>query len=149
MVKDRLKQYKVLQARKKVMMSRGLSAGDPYQNMSTDYSQIPAGSRVFNTTSKMDQALIKSEELIRKYSFTIKELDELDMAMEPLRNIYKQVITLKYIEGLDWGLVSSEIGYSERQCKRIARTALTRMADILYGEDSYDLPIYDYLRSIS
>lgn len=148
MVKDRLKQYKVLQARKKVMMSRHLSAGDPYKNMSTDYSQVPAGSHVSNVRNKMDDALIKSEEVITKYSFTIKELDELDMAMDSLRPIYKQIVSLRYIDGLEWGLVSCEVGYSERQCKRIAKAAIARMADIFYGEDSYDLPIYDYYRGI-
>ena len=132
MVKDRLKQYRVLQARKRVMMSRYLSAGDPYKNMSTDYSQIQAGSRVSNTKSKMDEELIKSEELMTRYSFTIKELDELDMAMESLRPIYKQVISLRYIDGLEWGIVSGEVGYSERQCKRIAKAAIARMADIFY-----------------
>ncbi len=148
MVKDRLKQYKVLQARKRVMMSKYLSAGDPHKNMSTDYSQIPAGSHVSNTKNKMDEALIKSEELMSRYSFTIKEIDELDMAMESLRPIYKQVISLRYIDGLEWGLVSAEVGYSERQCKRIAKAAIARIADIFYGEDSYDLPIYEYYREI-
>ena len=149
MVKSRLKKYNDLQAQQKLIMSRYLSAGDPYGNMSTDYSQIPAGSHVFNTTSKMEQAIIKNDEWIRANSAVSKEIRELDIAMEPLKVIEREILKLKYVEGNDWGIVASKMGYSERQCKRFAKAGLIRMADVLYGQDSYDLPIYEYLREIS
>ena len=149
MVKCRLKKYKDLQAKQKIIMSKQLSAGDPYSNMSMDYSQIPAGSHVFNCESKMEREIIKNDELIRKNEEVCNELRELEIAMEPLKPIYKEIVRLKYIEGLEWGIVASKVGYSERQCKRYARASLIRMADMLYGDDSYDLPIYEYLREIS
>lgn len=149
-VRNRLKKYRDLQAQHRVLMSRWLSAGDPYKNMSINYSSVPAGSSTYNVSSKIEEALIKSDEKISSNSSAAKELKELDIALEPLSTLQREIITMKYIDKYQWDIVADKTGYSESQCKREGKAALTRMADILYGDESYgDLPVYGYLESIS
>nr|WP_302600262.1 hypothetical protein [uncultured Cellulosilyticum sp.] len=148
-VKERLKRYRDLQAQHRVIMNRWLSAGDPYANISIDYSSIPAGSKTYTTSSKIETALIKSDEKITRNSEAAKELRELDLALEPLSEIQREIITKKYIDKKGWGIIADETGYSERQCQRESIQALKRMADILYGEASYiDLPLYSYIPEV-
>lgn len=149
-VKDRLKKYRDLQAQHRVLINRYLTAGDPYKNMGIDYSRISSGSKTNYVTSKIENAIIKSDEQITMNSTAAKELQELDLAIEPLSSLQKEIITMKYIDKYEWVFVIDKIGYSESLCKKEARLALIRMADILYGEDSYiDLPLYEHLANIS
>lgn len=149
-VRNRLKKYRDLQAQHRVLMSRYLSAGDPYKNMSINYSSVQAGSSTYNVSSKIENAIIKSDEKISNNSSAAQELKEIDIALEPLNDLQRNIVTMKYIEKYSWDIVADRTGYSESQCKREGKSALTRMADILYGEESYgDLPLYGYLESIS
>lgn len=148
-VRNRLKKYRDLQAQHRVLMNRYLSAGDPYANMSINYSSIPAGSSTYNVSSKIENALIKSDEKISNNSRAAQELKELDIALEALSELQRKIITMKYIDKYQWGIVEDRTGYSESHCKREGKAALIRMADILYGEESYvDLPLYGYLKNI-
>lgn len=147
-VKKRLKKYRDLQAQHRVLINRYLTAGDPYKNISTDYSRIPSGSKTHYASSKIENAIIKSDEQITMNSTAAKELQELDLAIEPLSTLQKDIITMKYIDNKAWIAIIDQIGYSESLCKREGKLALKRMADILYGEASYtDLPIYEYIKS--
>lgn len=149
-VRNSLKKYRDLQAQYRVLMNRYLSAGDPYANMSINYSSVPAGSSTYNVSSKIENALIKSDEKISNSSRAAQELKELDIALEPLSELQRKIITMKYIDKYQWDIVADRTGYSESQCKREGKAGLTRMADILYGDKSYgDLPVYGYLESIS
>ncbi len=149
MVKARLKTYRDLQAQHRILLKKYLTAGDPYVGISTDYSKVPAGSKVYNVSSRVEDAIVRSDEIIYEVSGAAQELEQLDTAMAPLKPIQKLIIELKYIDDLDWGIVSSRVGYSERQCKRTGQVALLRMAHILYGEKTYNFSADECLREIS
>lgn len=145
----RLKRYRDLQAQHKMIINRYLSAGDPYSGISISYDTIPAGSSTNTISNRVEKAIIKSDEFLWKNSGVSKELQELDIAIEPLNELQKEIVKLKYIECKDWEFVADSVGYSVRQCKREGKSALRRMADILYGELSYiDLPIYEYASNL-
>ena len=148
MVKGRLRKYRKLLAMKKMKLNQYNDGIDPYANMSMDYGKTPSGSHIYNVSSRVENAILKQESIEYTAKKAIKEIERLDIAMEALTTIQKDIVEMKYIEGNDWGFVSSQLGYSERQCQREGKMALSIMVSVLYGEESYDLPLYNYIRGI-
>lgn len=143
-VKQRLRKYKDLQAQHRILMKRYLTAGDPYANMSMNYNSIAAGSRTYSTSSRIENAIIKSDERITEHSEALQEIEELDIALDALTTQQRQIIKRKYVNRESWEIISEKLGYSVAHCKREGKKGLIRMADILYGAKSYyDLPLYN------
>ncbi|MGL5676831.1 MAG: hypothetical protein ACRDDX_10490 [Cellulosilyticaceae bacterium] len=148
-VRDRLKKYKDFQAQYRIRMNKYLSAGDPYAGMSINYNSITPGSPTNKVSNRMEEALIKSDEDLWQISNASGELEELDIALEALGEVQEKIIRLKYIENKKWDVVADTIGYSESQAKKICKEALKRMADILYGQASYEeLPLFNSIKEV-
>lgn len=132
-IKEDLKKYKDMQAQYRVLISREITAGDPYENISIKYDEIRESSPTYKTTSKIESALIKNEEFILKSNVLAKKLEEINIALDVLNIMQREIVRLKYMEKHRWDFVADSVGYSESQCKRQGKIALMIMAEVMYS----------------
>lgn len=60
---------------------------------------------------------------------------KLDKAMSMLNPVQKQLIKLRYLEGLDWQLTSESIGCSKRTAHNRNKEAISIIIQTLFGEN--------------
>lgn len=109
------------------------------------YDVIPAKNN--KVTSKVEEIAIKNaqleldlEEKIESLSYYINRID---MALDEIKPIWKEVLTVKYIEENTWEYTEIKVGLSESTCKRYAKSGIKALADKLAGQNSYiDLPLF-------
>lgn len=114
---------------------------------SMNYDVMPA--KTNKITSKVEEIATKNiqmeldlEEEIDSLSYYIKRID---LKLVELKEEWKEVLNLKYIEGYTWEYVAKVSGQSESTCRRQAKEAIKALADKLLGEKSYiDLPLFRY-----
>ena len=57
-----------------------------------------------------------------------RKVEQMDRALSALNNVEREVITYKCIEGMFYYEFTYKVYKSERQCKRIKKIALAKMA---------------------
>jgi len=81
----------------------------------------------------------KLAEMKRRTEEKIKQIDQVleDIGKDPEYALYKEVLTLWYIENLPKDLIGDEIGYSSRKSVYMLRNkAIKKFAIMLFGMDS-------------
>ena len=63
-------------------------------------------------------------------------LKKLDNIIETLNENEQHVVKKKYIAGYGWLQVAGELGYSERNCQRLGRRAIQKIAASLFGKQA-------------
>ena len=95
-------------------------------------------SPTFEIKSQTEDITIKNIEYIdlltKRIEITQNKLSRLDNAIDSLNEIEKQIIKMRYIEGLQWYQIAYKMRYTERWCKQLRTQAVTKMAVGLYGE---------------
>lgn len=112
------------------------------------YDEVAA--KTNKITSKVEQIAIKNiqmeidlEEEIDSLTYY---LNRIDLKMVELKDSWREVLRLKYIEGLTWEYVARKMGQSESTCRRQGDAAIKALADKIKGEESYiDLPLFRYI----
>ena len=115
---------------------------------SITYDEIPA--KTNKVTSKVEMIAIKNiqmeldlEEEIDSLQFY---LTRINLIMLDLKEEWRQLLELKYIEGYTWEYVSRKTGLSESTCRRYAKDGAKAFANKIKGEESYiDLPLFKYI----
>jgi len=69
----------------------------------------------------------------RERETLLEKLQKIDVAIDSLLPIEKQVVTLFYVQGKGWGDVSAATGYSAVQCGRIRDRAVWYMTLSLFA----------------
>ncbi len=67
-----------------------------------------------------------------------RKLSRLDDAMESLIDIQKQVVVMRYVDGLAWTNLADELRYSERDLRRKLDSAVDNLAYIFYGSKAFE-----------
>ena len=98
-------------------------------------------------TSKVEEIAIKNAQLELDLEEKIEALsyyvNRIDMGLEEIKPVWKEVLILKFIEGYTWEYTERKVGLSESTCKRYAKEGIKALADKLAGQKSYiDLPLF-------
>ena len=98
-------------------------------------------------TSKVEEIAIKNAQLELDLEEKIEALsyyvNRIDMGLEEIKPVWKEVLVLKFIEGYTWEYTERKVGLSESTCKRYAKDGIKALADKLAGQKSYiDLPLF-------
>ena len=109
------------------------------------YDVIPAKNN--KITSKVEEIAIKNaqleidlEEKIEALSYYVNRID---MGLQEIKPIWKEVLVIKYLEENTWDYTVIKAGLSESTCKRYAKEGIKALADKLAGQKSYiDLPLF-------
>ncbi|MBS5801125.1 MAG: hypothetical protein KID02_15490, partial [Clostridiales bacterium] len=89
---------------------------------------------------KNAQLELDLEEKIEALSYYVNRID---MGLEEIKPVWKEVLVLKFIEGYTWEYTERKVGLSESTCKRYAKDGIKALADKLAGQKSYiDLPLF-------
>ena len=117
------------------------------------YDVVPAKNN--KVASKVEEIAIKNAQLELDLEEKIEALsyyvNRIDMGLEEIKPVWKEVLVLKFIEGYTWEYTERKVGLSESTCKRYAKNGLKALADRLLGEESYiDLPLFRdiYLKEV-
>lgn len=91
------------------------------------------GSRGTATRDRMATALAQLEELDIQILELMVEAEsralELEQTVDLLPGMQRQVMRLRYLEGLPWSAVSLQLGYSIDHCYTLHRVAKTQVAE--------------------
>lgn len=98
-------------------------------------------------TSKVEEIAIKNAQLELDLDEKIEALryyvNRIDMGLEEIKPVWKEVLVLKYLEENTWEYTVRKAGLSESTCKRYAKDGIIALADRLAGQKSYiDLPLF-------
>ena len=112
------------------------------------YDEIPA--KTNKVSSKVEQIAIKNIQMELDLEEEIDSLQyylmRIDLALVELKDEWKQVLQLKYIEGYPWEYVAIKMGQSKATCRRNGDKAVKAFADRIQGQESYiDLPLFRYI----
>ena len=115
---------------------------------SITYDEIPA--KTNKVTSKVEMIAIKNIQMELDLEEEIDSLQyyltRINLIMMDLKEEWRQVLELKYIEGYTWEYVARKTGLSESTCRRYAKDGAKAFADKIKGEESYiDLPLFKYI----
>lgn len=64
-----------------------------------------------------------------------REIDAIDRALEGLEETERIVLTEKYINSKQWWEVSGKVHLGERQCRRIRKRAIDKVAVGIFGKE--------------
>ena len=100
--------------------------------------------------SKVEQIAIKNVQLELDLEEQIEVLDyyvkRIDIALEEIKPIWKEVLVIKYLEENTWEYTERKVGLSDSTCKRYAKKGIKALADKFAKEKSYiDLPLFRYI----
>ncbi|MDV9641007.1 hypothetical protein RHF59_20200, partial [Clostridioides difficile] len=92
-----------------------------------------------NKTSNMiEDAIVNVSDLITEKEIELYEAEiiksTIDLAIRNLKPIHKQIITYKYIEGLEWSLIVDKVYLEERQLRERANQAINSISIALFGK---------------
>ena len=109
------------------------------------YDVIPAKNN--KVISKVEEIAIKNAQLELDLEEKIEALsyyvNRIDMALEEIKPVWKEVLILKYLEGNTWEYTERKVGLSDSTCRRYAKVGIKALADKLAGQKSYiDLPLF-------
>ena len=109
------------------------------------YDVIPAKNN--KATSKVEEIAIKNAQLELDLEEKIEALsyyvNRIDMGLDEIKPIWKEVLVVKYLEENTWAYTERKVGLSESTCKRYAKDGIKALADKLAGQKSYiDLPLF-------
>lgn len=109
---------KIREAEKWLYNYKSIKAG--IESLKEEYDN-PIGSRTKINTSREFalESRIKSME---------RKVEQMDRALAALNNVEREVITYKCIEGMFYYEFTYKVYKSERQCKRIKKIALKKIA---------------------
>lgn len=98
-------------------------------------------------TSKVEEIAIKNAQLELDLEEKIEALNyyvsRIDMGLEEIKPLWKEVLVLKYLEENTWEYTVRKAGLSDSTCKRYAKEGIRALADKLVGQKSYiDLPLF-------
>jgi DNA-directed RNA polymerase specialized sigma24 family protein len=79
------------------------------------------------------RSLSKIEEIEKELDEENSLIKQIDRAINSLSTIYKDIIQMKYIEGLDWQKIIDMTNYSERQLRNKKNHAVRSIAIALFG----------------
>ena len=92
------------------------------------------GSGISNPTEQKALSNIdKKDKLIGDIKRVKRQLESIDEVMELLNKVEKTIIEKKYIKGLQWWQITSEVQYGERHCRRMKDVAINKMVIGLNG----------------
>jgi DNA-directed RNA polymerase specialized sigma24 family protein len=115
---------------------------------SMTYDEAPA--KTNKVTSIVEKIAIKNIQMELDLEEEIDSLQyylmRIDLALVELKDEWKQVLQLKYIEGYPWEYVAIKMGQSKATCRRNGDKAVKAFADRIQGQESYiDLPLFRYI----
>lgn len=115
---------------------------------SITYGEVPA--KTNKVTSIVEKIAIKNIQMELDLEEEIDSLQyylmKIDLSLVELKDEWKQVLELKYIEGYTWKYVARRMGQSESTCRRQADKAIKALADQIQGQQSYiELPLFRYI----
>ena len=105
------------------LLSPALSTPNISGIRATGYTRNPLADGV--------EAKLTLEECIRaNVAWLLAETEEIERAVGRLEcPVEREIVRMRYIDGLGWDKVADKAGYEERQCYRIHNKALAKLAD--------------------
>lgn len=95
------------------------------------YDLMPAKNNKVN--SKVEEIAVKNaqleldlEEKIGALSYYVNRID---MGLQEVKPVWKEVLVLKFLEGYTWEYTERKVGLSESTCKRYAKEGIKALAD--------------------
>jgi len=129
MTKNELKQYMWIQQNIKYLKDKLLEFETTATNTNTRLDDMPKGSPSKDKLERIVCKIIEvqeeiNKEVIRGYN-KIKEIED---SISSLEEREKQIVRLRYFEGLKWEKICVEMNYSWRQIHRLHSDILKKMA---------------------
>lgn len=132
-LKKELKNYKLNKNRIKALELKLREIENDYITISSP--KLDDNIRSSDISNPTELQAIKIHEKKKRYESIIKKencrLDLLEVALNSLSSVEKEIIELKHLENQSWWLIGSKISYSERQCRRIEEEALVKMLRVM------------------
>lgn len=108
----------------------GLS-GISYDSISTSPTNLCKSSTEGIALSNMEKVHWLEHNILR----ATRDIEKLDMALEGLEEVEKQIVKDYYINNKQWWQVASVAMYSESWCKKLRTKAIRKLVIGVYGAD--------------
>ncbi|VII21928.1 probable sigma factor [Clostridioides difficile] len=138
--KKQLSNYKqlsinIIKLKNEIQMLKDNSVGDLMKGIS--YDSVKTG-KTNKTSNMIEDAIVNVSDLITEKEIELYEAEiiksTIDLAIRNLKPIHKQIITYKYIEGLEWSLIVDKVYLEERQLRERANQAINSISIALFGK---------------
>lgn len=138
--KKQLSNYKqlgtnIIKLKNEIQMLKDNSVGDLMKGIS--YDGIKTG-KTNKTGNMIEDAIVNVSEIIIEKEIELYEAEiiksTIDMAIRNLKPIHRQVIELRYIEGLMWLEMVDIVHLEERQLNIRASQAISSISIALFGK---------------
>ena len=73
------------------------------------------------------------EDLIKRIEKAKSIMQKIDRSLGVLPDKERQVIEMRYFEGLSWDEVATKTAYTDRHCRRLKRLAIDKILIAMYG----------------
>ena len=73
------------------------------------------------------------EELVKKIDKAKGIIQRVDRALDALPERERLLVRMRYFEGEQWNKIASEVGYTDRHCKRLRHLAIEKIIIALWG----------------
>lgn len=138
--KKQLSNYKQLSAniiklKNEIQMLKDNSVGDLMKGIS--YDSVKTG-KTNKTSNMIEDAIVNVSDLITEKEIELYETEiiksTIDLAIRNLKPIHRQIIELKYIDGLMWQEMVDIVHLEERQLSVRASQAISSISIALFGK---------------
>ncbi|EIS9702566.1 hypothetical protein [Clostridioides difficile] len=138
--KKQLSNYKqlstnIIKLKNEIQMLKNNSVGDLMKGIS--YDSVKTG-KTNKTSNMIEDAIVNVSDLITEKEIELYEAEiiksTIELAIRNLKPIHKQIITYKYIEGLEWCLIVDKVYLEERQLREKANQAINSISIALFGK---------------
>lgn len=113
------KQKEVNNLRQKLSLPQSADFSDMPKTVSPEPHEIEIGvAKIISLEEEVHTAEAELEKLKNDFQMAILTITDTE---------YRDILTKRYLEFKDWGIVADEMGYSEPSCYRLHREALALM----------------------